>query len=230
MEAKWNQAEVERLIAEAREDDEAMLRPDWCVLKDTGPHGGRYFPSLLTHEPRTSFERLVINDSATGQPCTMEACDALADAIARTRNNLRAMADQLEAARAEINALAVARNQDRTEWMTTYATMRAEIEILRCGDVDAYFHGELSPERRAAFEPHLGRCATCQSEIDALLQVTWVIDSPPREPWAPQGCTDSIACPLVECAAQPGERCKTDRPVHVERWDAWKAAGFRRSP
>ena len=36
------------------------------------------------------------------------------------------MADQLAAARAEIEALTVAHNADRTEWMTTYEAMRAE--------------------------------------------------------------------------------------------------------
>jgi len=42
--------------------------------------------------------------------------------------------------------------------------------------------------------------------------------------WAPVACTNAIACPV--CPAQPRERCNTDRPLHLERWDAWKAAGF----
>lgn len=42
--------------------------------------------------------------------------------------------------------------------------------------------------------------------------------------WAPQLCTNAIACP--RCAAQAGERCLTDRPLHLERWDAWAASGF----
>jgi hypothetical protein len=45
--------------------------------------------------------------------------------------------------------------------------------------------------------------------------------------WAPQACTDAIACPLPECAARRGERCATDRPLHTERWDAWAAIGYR---
>lgn len=38
--------------------------------------------------------------------------------------------------------------------------------------------------------------------------------------WAPQQCTASIACP--ECHAKTGERCATDRPFHLARWDAWR--------
>jgi hypothetical protein len=44
--------------------------------------------------------------------------------------------------------------------------------------------------------------------------------------WAPQACTDAIACPLPRCAAEPGEPCLTDRPLHLERWDAWAAVNF----
>lgn len=44
--------------------------------------------------------------------------------------------------------------------------------------------------------------------------------------WAPQACTAAIACPLSDCAAPRGERCLTDRPLHLERWDAWAASGF----
>lgn len=45
--------------------------------------------------------------------------------------------------------------------------------------------------------------------------------------WAPQACTSAIACPLPDCKATPGERCMTDRPLHLERWDAWAASGYR---
>jgi hypothetical protein len=43
--------------------------------------------------------------------------------------------------------------------------------------------------------------------------------------WAPVACTNAIACPV--CPARRRERCATDRPLHLERWDAWKAAGFQ---
>lgn len=42
------------------------------------------------------------------------------------------------------------------------------------------------------------------------------------ERWAPQICTAESSCP--RCKAKPGERCRTDRPLHLERWDAWMAA------
>jgi hypothetical protein len=45
--------------------------------------------------------------------------------------------------------------------------------------------------------------------------------------WAPQLCTASIACPA--CLAQAGERCKTDRPLHLERWDAWAKTNYRKA-
>lgn len=44
--------------------------------------------------------------------------------------------------------------------------------------------------------------------------------------WAPQLCTESIACPLPACGARRGEPCRTDRPLHLERWDAWAATGY----
>lgn len=48
--------------------------------------------------------------------------------------------------------------------------------------------------------------------------------------WAPQACTEAIACPVLTCSAPRGERCKTDRPLHLERWDAWAATGFKELP
>lgn len=47
-----------------------------------------------------------------------------------------------------------------------------------------------------------------------------------NETWAPVACTNAIACPVLTCKASPGERCATDRPLHFERWDAWRAMGF----
>jgi hypothetical protein len=45
-----------------------------------------------------------------------------------------------------------------------------------------------------------------------------------KDRWAPQLCTRSIACP--RCGAPAGESCLSDRPLHLERWDAWQATGF----
>lgn len=46
--------------------------------------------------------------------------------------------------------------------------------------------------------------------------------------WAPQACTAAIACPV--CHVPAGERCLSDRPLHLERWDAWAATGFKPTP
>ena len=127
---------------------------------------------------------------------------------------------------AERDALIVARNADRTEWMTTYATMRAEIEALRCGDLDAFHDGELAPDRAERFRTHLATCEACQAGLQDLVVLAAIASAPPQEPWAPEQCIAAIACPREDCGAAIGERCKTDRPLHVERWDAWRAAGF----
>lgn len=47
----------------------------------------------------------------------------------------------------------------------------------------------------------------------------------PWATWAPQACTSAIACPA--CLAPKGERCTTDRPLHLERWDAWAGSSFQ---
>jgi hypothetical protein len=76
---------------------------------------------------------------------------------------------------AEIEALTIARNTDRTEWIATYDTMRAEIEALRCGDLGAYFDGELSSERRDAFDRHLATCKTCAEGLLGLMQQSAIV-------------------------------------------------------
>ena len=79
---------------------------------------------------------------------------------------------------AERDALTVARNSDRTEWMTTYATMHAELEALRCGDLDAFHDGELDDGRRAAFQLHLGACEACQAGLESRMQFAVRFDEP----------------------------------------------------
>lgn len=78
MTATYNPAEVERLVREAREDDARMTSMgqdgDWIADRDA---------VVVKRRPRAEIHCNPTN----------------ALAIARTRNNLRAMADQLEAAR-----------------------------------------------------------------------------------------------------------------------------------
>jgi hypothetical protein len=150
-----------RLLREAREDDARMVPAPWTA-RVHGSMGPDHF--VLTR--------------SDGDYDLLEKDDALA--IARTRSNLRAMADQLEAALAEIDRLTVARNADRTEWMTTYATMRAEIKALRCGDLGPYFGGRLSAERAAAFQLHLATCAACAAGLLDLMQLEASLTTRPR--------------------------------------------------
>lgn len=131
MTAKYDPAEVERLVREAREDDARMTRAPW-----TTPTGTRFLGAVSAIIGGVERQVAASAGQAPQFDDVPDVGRALADnasAIARTRNNLRAVADQLEAARAEVEALTVARNADRTEWMTTYEAMRAEIEALRCG-------------------------------------------------------------------------------------------------
>lgn len=46
--------------------------------------------------------------------------------------------------------------------------------------------------------------------------------------WAPQRCTRAIRCP--RCGVPAGERCLTDRPLHLERWDAWRDTQWKERP
>lgn len=105
---------------------------------------------------------------------------ALTAATVALRVRMSAVAGQLDAAVAELEALTIARNADRSEWMTTYATMRAEIEALRCGDLGAFFDGELSPERADAFRLHLGTCSKCEAGLHGLMQER-VVTEPTRK-------------------------------------------------
>jgi hypothetical protein len=80
----------------------------------------------------------------------------------------------LRMAIAQIDALTVARNADRTEWMTTYETLRAELEALRCNDLDAFHDGELPEVRAAAFRLHLASCSTCEVGLQDLMYIAMV--------------------------------------------------------
>ena len=89
MTATYVSAEVERLVREAREDDARMTPGPW-----------------ETSEPS---EYIICDQGAIGDTyCGRTEDIANAAGITRTRNNLRAMADQIEAARTRIAELEVA--------------------------------------------------------------------------------------------------------------------------
>lgn len=103
MTTQHNPAEIARLIAEAREDDARMTRGPWSV-----PSGTRLLGAV--NATIDGMDRQVA--SAAGQALQFDDTADVgrqlginAEAIARTRNNLRAMADQLEAAGREIDRL-----------------------------------------------------------------------------------------------------------------------------
>lgn len=109
MTAIYNPAEVERLVAEAREDDARMTQGPW-----TEPDGNRLRGAVNAlvggvhrQVAQASAEAPSAEDDLDCGPLDIAGPRLLANAsgIARTRNNLRAMADQLEAARAEVDRL-----------------------------------------------------------------------------------------------------------------------------
>lgn len=78
----------------------------------------------------------------------------------------------IDAFSGELPAIEARHAADLAEAAAIYAAMRAEIEALRCGDLDAFHDGELSPARAEAFREHLGRCERCAAGLDGLLQET----------------------------------------------------------
>lgn len=78
---------IDRLVREAREDDARMTRGTWSAtpMSSSDDHA-----VIIEAPPRSS---------ACDHYIAEEVSEGDAEAIARTRNNLAAMADQLEAAR-----------------------------------------------------------------------------------------------------------------------------------
>lgn len=114
MTATYDPAEVERLVREAREDDRKMAalegheRAPWRAVEATRKDIGRlrHYVTCIPADhacwsgsDMVAWSRLGIwtSEGVTEQ--------AFAEAIARTRNNLGAMADQLEAARTEVDRI-----------------------------------------------------------------------------------------------------------------------------
>jgi hypothetical protein len=120
-----------RLVSEAREDDAKMTPGPWTHDDVAGEvHGDgahEQGPVLIAR----------VGDESLCWDC---------GAIARTRNNLRALADQLEAA-------------------------LAEIEELRCLDMCAFVDGELDQARADKFRAHLARCELCQRGVVANMEL-----------------------------------------------------------
>lgn len=129
----YDPAEAERLITEAREDDARMVqiegheRAPWRAVEATRKDIGRlrhYVTCIPEDHPcwsgndMVAWSRLGIwtSDGVTEQ--------VFAEAIARTRNNLRAMADQLEAARADVVTIRTAHSAD-------LARLRSDLDDAR---------------------------------------------------------------------------------------------------
>lgn len=91
--ATYNPDEVERLVREAREDDARMTPGPWLASVDT----------VRLRDGSMLADMMLRNRRPEDAP-----------AIARQRNNLAAMADQLEAARREIDSLTAAARLSRS--------------------------------------------------------------------------------------------------------------------
>lgn len=91
----YNPAEVARLIAEAKEDDARMVPVPWVWNGSSYRLEGPYdeLPDAEIDDP--GIRHCIIETDGGHYPPGA----IVATAIARTRNNLAALADQLEAAR-----------------------------------------------------------------------------------------------------------------------------------
>jgi hypothetical protein len=76
------------------------------------------------------------------------------------------------------------RNRQRAADALRIATLEAEVERLRCGDLAAFGDGDLEESRAAAFRDHLARCADCQKGLHAWAQLEARLSelAPPRTP------------------------------------------------
>lgn len=95
----------------------------------------------------------------------------LAQRLLREGASAASLASALRFAIAEITLLEGVRDGDCIEVATTYATMRLEIEALRCGDLVKFLDGELDPARADAFRFHLGTCESCQRDLEGHMQL-----------------------------------------------------------
>ena len=89
----------------------------------------------------------------------------LAERLLREGCTASLLAAALRYATAEID-------QREREATVTFEAMRAEIEVLRCGDLVPFVDGELAPGRAEAYRIHLGGCEVCQREIGTHAQLS----------------------------------------------------------
>lgn len=84
---------------------------------------------------------------------------------------LRLHAKRVALRDARILELEGQREADLDETAATYEAMRREIDALRCGDVADFHEGELSPDRRAAFQAHLPTCRDCRDTLGGFMRL-----------------------------------------------------------
>lgn len=127
----YNPTEVERLIAEAREDDRRMEFGHWEYSPMCKPneHTPDEYMVIVAAEPRTASADTFV---------AWELSEVDAQAIARTRNNLRPMADQLEALKREHGHWESQTDKWRGEYAREYAEakrLREELEAA-CSEIE----------------------------------------------------------------------------------------------
>lgn len=149
--AKYDPAEVERLIAEAR-------RCKWC--SGTG---------------RSGFEGCFVCLYCEGSKVLPSA---IADHLVAARSEIDRLrhigAERLaqnERLCREIERLDLIREADAVEAAANHTAALAEIEALRCGDLVPFQDGELSSARAEAFRVHLGSCADCRTGLEELVKL-----------------------------------------------------------
>lgn len=152
----YDPAEVERLIAEAREDDQRMVPAPWTWFDDV----------VLWNE---EADHCVLSHGGPLWPVSEEHKVG----IARTRNNLTSMADQLEAAKVVIeNLTGMERAARAIRLAESQGVLRQEQEL----EVAQAEIRKLRDERDAA----RAEIVRLQSEANRLHDKRWI------QPWEPK--------------------------------------------
>lgn len=153
MTATYDPAIAARLIAEAREDDGRMTVAPWQAIDE-----------FIYDARRAIVETLCSDDDASG--------------IARIRNNLRAMADQLEAAGRETDRLhrLLAAHVDQTDPSDPIGAALSGVEIDGAG------HSARCPDCDLPLATQADHDATAEGEGDDLCWRAWAGDVCCRTP------------------------------------------------